>query len=406
MRQSSCRSKLRNWGEEVKRYEQELEERHRQQMREEMKAYLEAIDRKASQEVVGRGGYESKGLKRRRVLTAFGEVVIRVRCYENKRGHRIYPLRDVCGIGSETLRARQRCVRLAVERAYGWSAELLREEFGMRLGRMRLWKIVQQEGQHAHQQLELERAKIYEQAQAGAEQGLSKVPATMEMDGTMLASREPGERDQYGRKRMEVKVGVLFRGTRRVGRKKRKKTLQRTVYARISDAEAFGERWYTHCRHSGLGSGERVDCIADGGEWIRTVQHGHFPGSSYTLDLYHLKRRAHQVLLEHQAQRFLCLVKTGLVSTAIGYLESLRPSDAHHREALSQFQHYVQQNRDGLRYEPGAIWGSGVIEKMVDVVVGKRMKRQGMSWSKRGANNLLALRCRHINSVAAPLTPH
>jgi len=401
MQHTGCSEKLRKYGEEVKRFEQALEERHREQMREEMKGYLEELDRKASQEVLRRGGYESKGLKRRAVLTGFGEVTIRVRCYENKRGHRIYPLRDEWGIGSETLRARERCVRLVVERPYGWSAELLREEFGIRLGRMRLWKIVQEEGKQAQEQLELERAKIYEQAQVGEEAEPSKVLATMELDGTMIASREPGERDRYGRKRMEVKVGVLFRGTRPMGRKKRKKTLQRSVYARIGDVEAFGEQWYTHCRRSGLGSQERVHCIADGGGWIRTVQQGHFPGSSYTLDLYHLKRRAGEVLLEHQSEQFLCLVKTGLVSTAIEYLESLRPSDARHREALSEFQQYVEENRDGLRYKPGAIWGSGVIEKMVDVVVGKRMKRQGMSWSKRGANNVLALRCRRINSVAA-----
>lgn len=125
----------------------------------------------------------------------------------------------------------------------------------------------------------------------------------------------------------------------------------------------------THCRRAGLGSQERVHCIGDGGGWISTVRQGHFPGSRYTLDLYRPK--------------------------------SLRPSDHRHREALTEFQQYVEQNRDGLRYAPGAIWGSGVIEKMVDVIVGKRMKRQGMSWSKPGANNLLALRCCHINSIAA-----
>ena len=107
------------------------------------------------------------------------------------------------------------------------------------------------------------------------------------------------------------------------------------------------------------------------------------------------------MLLKHQYERFLVLVRTGLVSTAIAYLASLRPSDRYHREALSEFRQYVEQNRHGLQYEPGTIWGSGVVEKMVDVVVGKRMKRQGMSWSKRGANNLLALRCHRINSIAA-----
>jgi hypothetical protein len=271
----------------------------------------------------------------------------------------------------------------------------------MGLSRMRLWKIIQQEGQQTQGQLELERAKIYEQALVGREGTASKVMPTMQLDGTMIASREAGEHDQYGRKRMEVKVGVLFWGTQRLGKRKRNKTLQRSVYARISDVEAFGEQWYAQCRKAGLGNEQRVHCIADGGGWIGTVRQGHFPGSDYTLDLYHLKKRAREVLLKHQYRRFFTLVRTGLVSTAQDYLGSLHPSDSAHREALSEFRHYVEQNRDGLHYEAGAIWGSGVIEKMVDVVVGKRMKRQGMSWSKQGANNLLALRCHRINSIAA-----
>ncbi len=401
MRHTGCNDKLEKYTEEVKRFEQELEERHQRQMREEMRAYLEGLDREASQEVVGYGGYESRGLRKRKILSRVGLVEVRGRCYENRRGHRIYPLRDICGIGAETEGGRRRCVRVAVERPYGWSAELLREELGMGLSRMRLWKIVQEEGRQRQRQLEEERAKIYEQARIGRDGRASEVMPTMELDGTMIASREARERDQYGRKRMEVKVGVLFWGTQGLGKRKRKKTVQRSVYARISDVETFGEEWYAHCRKAGLGHEQRVHCIADGGGWIGTVREGHFPGSRYTLDLYHLKKRAREVLLEHQSKRFVALVRTGLVRTAIDYLGSLWPSDSRHREALSEFRQYVEQNREGLHYEAGAIWGSGVIEKMVDVVVGKRMKRQGMSWSKQGANNLLALRCHRINSIAA-----
>jgi hypothetical protein len=32
---------------------------------------------------------------------------------------------------------------------------------------------------------------------------------------------------------------------------------------------------------------------------------------------------------------------------------------------------------------------SGAMEKNIDVVIGRRFKRQGMSWTKEGANNLL-----------------
>jgi hypothetical protein len=400
MRHTGCREKLQKYGEEIKQFERELEERHHRQMQQEMVEYLEALDRKGSAEVIERGGYESKGLLRRKILTSVGVVSVRVRCYRHRSGHRVYPLRDVCGIAFETPRARERCVRLVVERSYGSSAELLWEEFGMRLSRMRLWKIAQEEGVKEHQQLEVERARIYEKAQAGEESSQKKPMAIVELDGTMLASREAGERDAYGRKRMEVKVGVLFRGTKRVSRR-RCKSVDRTVYARVAEAEEFGEQWYTRCHQAGLSSGEPVHVIADGAGWIGSIRQAQFPRSRYTLDLYHLKQKARAVLLEHQYEYFCRLVKTNLVEMAVEYLERLRPSDDRHAEALQQFRQYLEDNRSGLRYQSQEIWGSGVVEKLVDVVVGKRMKRQGMSWSRSGANNLLALRCHYINAIAA-----
>ena len=35
---------------------------------------------------------------------------------------------------------------------------------------------------------------------------------------------------------------------------------------------------------------------------------------------------------------------------------------------------------------------SGAMEKNIDVVIGRRFKKHGMSWTKEGANNLLQLR--------------
>lgn len=63
--------------------------------------------------------------------------------------------------------------------------------------------------------------------------------------------------------------------------------------------------WPAFASVSGLGSQKRVHLIADGVGWIRTVREGHFPNSSYTLDLYHLKRKAREVLVDHQVGSFV-----------------------------------------------------------------------------------------------------
>mgnify|MGYP001583436663 FL=1 len=390
--------KVSNWTEEVNRFEKGLEERHREQEREEMREYLEALDRQASQELLERGGYESKGLVKRTILSCAGKVRIGVHRYKHRNGHSVYPLKDLYGIGRETQRARERCIRLAIERSYGWSAETLGEEFGMKLSRMRLWKIVQEEGRREQARIEEERQRIFELAREGSMAEPPR-PAIIQMDGTMLSSRERTARDAFGRQRMEVKLGVLFRGTAAVSLRRRV-TCERTVYARVTDAESFGEQWYSRCRKAGLGDEDTIHFLADGGNWIRPVRNAFFPGSAYTLDLYHLKRNAHRVLPERQVKQFISLVMTGLPQTAIDYLDHIQAMDRQHEQELDQFRDYVKANRDGLRYRRGGLNGSGVIEKMADLVVKKRMKRQGMRWSQAGANNLLALRTRALNAQA------
>jgi len=40
--------------------------------------------------------------------------------------------------------------------------------------------------------------------------------------------------------------------------------------------------------------------------------------------------------------------------------------------------------------------GSGVVEKHQDLLVKRRMKGRGMRWTRRGADNLLALQARRF----------
>ena len=59
--------------------------------------------------------------------------------------------------------------------------------------------------------------------------------------------------------------------------------------------------------------------------------------------------------------------------------------------------HYLRQNQDSMNYGHGNRNGSGGIEKNIGIHVGRRCKKQGMSWSHEGINNLLALRSKKLN---------
>jgi len=70
-------------------------------------------------------------------------------------------------------------------------------------------------------------------------------------------------------------------------------------------------------------------------------------------------------------------------------------------EVQAAFRHlieYVQANAEGIRNLPrAALWGSGAVEKQVDVLVARRLKTRGMSWYRRGAAALQRLRVLKAN---------
>ena len=266
---------------------------------------------------------------------------------------------------------------------------------------MKLWRLTQQEGARERKRVEEVQKKIFEKGddrfQSGEEKGAAR-PPVIQIDGIMVPSREMVKMDSFGKKKMEVKVGVMYRGTEAVRSKgKRRRTIGREVYAEVSEAKDFGERFYGICREHGLSTQERVYGIGDGAPWIRGILWQMFPGSHYTLDLYHLKENASRVLVDHQEREFLSHVYQGQPRRALEYLQTLRASDTQHEVELKEFIGYIQDNLSGMYYRPGMVHGSGVVEKIVDIVVKKRMKRQGMIWSRPGANNLLALRTSFIN---------
>jgi len=83
-------------------------------------------------------------------------------------------------------------------------------------------------------------------------------------------------------------------------------------------------------------------------------------------------------------------------------LARLLCEDKEKKKKIADLASYIENNFDGLygsrslkdkvEAKEVLVSGSGAMEKNIDVVIGRRFKRQGMSWTKEGANNLLKLR--------------
>lgn len=81
--------------------------------------------------------------------------------------------------------------------------------------------------------------------------------------------------------------------------------------------------------------------------------------------------------------------------------------DGERRKKIADLASYVENNFDGL-YGSGAlrdkvgakevlVSGCGAMERNIDAAIGRRFEKQGTSWTKEGANNLLNPRILRYN---------
>jgi len=207
-----------------------------------------------------------------------------------------------------------------------------------------------------------------------------------------------------------VKLGVMYSGKElesKTAKNKRYRLKDKALYGGIEEAQEFGEKLYLKGEEKlALSKAENMLIIGDGDQWIRAIAKGPYFMATYQIDWRHILVKIHQTFGD-QPQ---------LISELLDYLYSgkgtemldtiklarLLCEDNEKRGKIADLASYIENNFDGLygsrslkdRVEAKRVLvsSSGAMEKNIDVVIGRRFKKQGMSWTKEGANNLLKLR--------------
>jgi len=153
----------------------------------------------------------------------------------------------------------------------------------------------------------------------------------------------------------------------------------------------------------------------DGAGWIKGIREEYFLESRYILDWYHLREKVWRAIgsrrvreeigegYEEIGRWLLGKLWRREVEEVLGRLKEIRDGleKEEGREKLEELRKYIQNNEEGIGYaqleEEGIVIGSGGIEKGVDLLVCRRQKRRGMSWTREGADKLLALRLLYFN---------
>jgi hypothetical protein len=375
----------------------------------------------------GSGLVQSEGHARRVVLCSFGVVELHpkiLRCEECGKSFRpVEPFLSCLEGANATGKLKAACVLAGASWPYETAAKVLGDLCGARISAEWVRRLTERSGgEEARAQVEsaqkvvsptAEEARAEEQARASQAlmaQGKPEVPELLliGMDGGWVASR-----DQQGG--MEGKVGVVASEMEPIGRGRHRLSRRRYV-ATFGASERLGELTYAAAEDLDGEVARTKVALGDGAGWIKTEVDRHFPEAHRILDWAHLARSVQRAIRQarsgakHRTERkelYQAVSEAlwhGRIDEALARLVGLRPGEGQEPvKALEEAIGYLEGQRAWIG--DYAVWvsegypvGSGMVERAVELVINRRLKRRGMRWCRANADALVALRVRTINS--------
>jgi hypothetical protein len=295
----------------------------------------------------------------------------------------------------------ERASRLGAEFPFRRAARLLSDLVGGPVDHRVLWRLVQRAGALRRAQQERARTEMFDQGLAPPEpEGDPPHMVVTEIDGVVLRRQRP-------RGVMEARLAVAYTGKRVLSptaRHPKRVVTGKVVVAGLWEEGTAGQVIYAWLSRSvGVHRARHRLVSGDGAEWIPVLVRNWFPDALFQLDHYHLKVRLRHVAGDpERASRWIAW-------TLGGQWHRVKRSMVHLVARGRLDSEVARETRAFLELNAPAIWafrqlrrrgapaelctrGSGVVEHGVDLQVARRMKRQGMFWSREGANNMLALR--------------
>src|SRR5262249_723555 len=297
----------------------------------------------------------------------------------------------------------ERCTLEAVTgRNYRPAALELWRWAGVRVSAWLIWRCVQFHGR-----------RLVEQLERGwwPDRAVPKPTPIIveEMDSTVVKKQERARATHVPVKHFPMHLGLHYAGrARRYARRgSRSVKLQQKRWILSAQSMAlFGRRLACQgLRH--FGAARHHVLLSDGDEGLEWVREREFPSSTWLLDRWHISRAVRELVGSDQEQ-YRSIMRAVWRADSEAVLQALAesPLQQSRPEQFHALFGYLLGNREGIdnwRLVPASLRrsigrqlapvraGSGAIEKNVEVYIARRFKRQGRSWSRRGAEHLAQL---------------
>ena len=217
--------------------------------------------------------------------------------------------------------------------------------------------------------------------------------AIIEIDATSIHKQYKGKPTKEN---LEVKLAICYTD---IKKKNKKNYLEnKIIYAGVEDTNTFGNNLYSLLEDKlNITSIKDKLLIGDGDRWIKEIKNLHFPDAKYHLDWWHLTKNIRKAMRENKRLNtlFLKYLYEGRAERIIDTLATKYRALTKEKQEINNLLEYLKNNKEGIYgskdFEINKV-GSGAIEKNIEIMIGRRFKKQGMSWSKEGAQALLKLR--------------
>jgi hypothetical protein len=351
----------------------------------------------------------------RHLLTRFGWIRLeRWHTWQPKGGYS-YPLDEALGLGRHQHASPwilQQAVALATRLPYRQATYLLGTFVEDAIDHRTLYRWVQQTGAAiVLEEDELQQA-VFQDGVIPDRDPTEREIVLAEVDGTFLRSqREDGDK-------FEVRLGVLTTGKRLASltAKHRRYQLQERVrYGGVETAQDFGERLFLQAEtHLGISQARQVLLVGDGADWIEALAGHDRWRATYQLDRWHLTHAFHRTFPDHPqlVKKLKQALYRGQGKKIIPAVRLAKINGVGDPEQVESLLGYLQANQAGF-YGARSLWpqlspegrlvcveGSGAVEKHIDLIICRRLKGQGMCWTRKGANRLVKLRIRELDRAA------
>lgn len=338
------------------------------------------------------GKYENKGIRSRILVTTVGEIELKRRYYrETETGKNCFLLDETLGITPRkrvSSRLEKMMLDMGTETSFRRASTML-EYLAPGISPMMVWSEVQQAGARAKKEAEEVRAEVFEDGVIpDGKRSVQRL--NIEADGVMIKQQRSSKRHE------EIKLVVAYEN-----KEDGKPLVNRRTVAGVGNSSSIWEQASAKFSHEWhLNGKEEIRIGGDGAAWIKEGTEI-FPGSTYQLDLFHLRKRLTEALgfnadyYQAVAEKIRELDHEGLEEVFKHIVRNTREKNKQKR--ILDLQNYIFGNWGGISNLPKEE-RLGVIEGQVRHTIARRMKNIGGGWSSTGTDHMARLLAAKANN--------